>query len=63
MMLINSSKCCGKKCNLSLASMPSSLLKFCTHILGLLAFRNPLHKRVGGGRFAALQKKGAKTSS
>ncbi len=33
MMLINSSKCCGKKCNLSLASMPSSLLKFCTHIL------------------------------
>ncbi len=33
MMLINSSKCCGKKCNLSLASMPSSLLKFCTRTL------------------------------
>lgn len=33
MMLINSSNCCGKKCNLSLASMPSSLLKFCTCIL------------------------------
>jgi len=62
MMLINSSKCCGKKCNLSLASMPSSQLKFCTGILASWPLESHCMKElVVEGRFAALHKKGAKT--
>ncbi len=59
MMLINSSKCCGKKCNLSIGFNALLSTEILYSYSCLLAFRKPLHERVGGGRFAALlHKKG-----